>query len=148
MTARLPTVLIVIILMCFANFGGWLQPSPGVIQPCPGGPRPRLHAGIIAVVAPGIGPLNVRALPAVGTGIRDQLYAGNRVTVLSGPSCNGGLTWWRVETRASVHGWVAEGTWLRYWLIPARDVDQTGYTPTPLAFTCPPLRPHRCFVPD
>lgn len=146
MKTKLPTRLIVIALVCFANFGALMQPDTG--GACPNGPRSRLYPGQNAIVAEGVGPLNVRALPAVGTGIRDQLYTGNRVTVLSGPSCNGGFNWWRVETGAGVRGWVAEGTWLRYWLIPARDVDQTGYTPDPLAFTCPTSRPYECVVPD
>lgn len=100
-----------------------------------------------AVIASGIGPLNLRALPAVGTGIRAQLYGGHRLTVISGPSCNGSYAWWRVETRAGVRGWIAEGNWLRYWVIPGRDADR-GFTPAPLAFTCPPARLEACYMPD
>lgn len=121
---------------------------PAQAEACLDAPRPRLAAGINAVVAPNVGPLNVRALPAVSTGIDDQLYSGNRVTVISGPSCNGHYNWWRVETGAGVRGWVAEGTWERYWVVPARDADVTGYTPNPLDFTCPPQRPARCYTPD
>jgi len=114
-------------------------------QACPNAPRSRLAAGMIAVVAPGIGALNVRRLPAVGAGVADRLYSGNRVTVISGPSCNGGLNWWRVTTGAHVTGWVAEGTWLAYWLIPAH---AAGRILTPLMFSCPPLRPIHCYVPE
>jgi hypothetical protein len=144
MTVKLTRYLIVIALVAFANAGSLIgQATAG----CPAAPRSRLHAGMTAVVAPGIGPLNLRALPAVGTGIRAQLYGGHRLTVLSGPSCNSGYAWWRVETRAGVRGWIAEGTWLRYWVIPARD-SESGHTPAPLDFTCPPERSSPCYTLD
>lgn len=114
---------------------------------CAHAPRPRLAVGMRAIVAEGVGPLNVRAFPAVSTGIQDQLYTGNQVTVLSGPSCNGLFNWWRVETGANVRGWVAEGTWEEYWLIPLRDVEQGLTTPNPFVWSCPRWLPTPCFEP-
>jgi hypothetical protein len=101
-----------------------------------------------AVVAPGIGPLNMRALPAVSTGIEVQLYAGNRVRVIGGPSCNGRLRWWRVENVNGTRGWVAEGNWERYFLIPATEYDRVTGQPnqrplTPYEATCS-RRPRAC----
>ncbi|HLU09210.1 MAG TPA: SH3 domain-containing protein [Oceanobacillus sp.] len=103
-----------------------LYASPNLVHAdaCLNAPVPRLHVGMQAVVAENIGPLNLRALPAVSTGVEVQLYSGNRLTVLSGPSCNGHFNWWRVETANGRRGWVAEGTWERYWVVPLRDFDR------------------------
>jgi hypothetical protein len=123
--------LIVLILALIANLTPTFA-SPSADR-CLNAPLPRLRVGIEAVVMPGIGRLNLRALPAVDTGIELQLYEGNRVTVIAGPSCNGMYNWWRVETANGRRGWVAEGTWETYYVVPARD---EGRTPDPVEFTC------------
>lgn len=89
---------------------------------CPDAPLPRLVIGGQGEVAPGIDRLRLRALPAVGTGEVRLLYAGNVFEVLAGPSCNGGLSWWRVELDGGTSGWVAEGTWLEYYVRPVSDI--------------------------
>jgi hypothetical protein len=94
-----------------------------------------------AVVAPGIDRLNLRALPAVSTGIQARLYSGAPLTILSGPSCNGAFNWWRVETTTGQRGWVAEGTWEAYWVIPA---DEWEHPVDPYEWTCPPQAPRVC----
>lgn len=122
--------LILLILALYAS------PNLGVLSAaadaCSNAPAPRLHVGLEAVVAANVGPLNLRALPAVSTGVEVQLYSGNVLNVLAGPSCNGHFNWWRVETRNGRRGWVAEGTWERYWVVPARDaerlIDPVGWT--------------------
>lgn len=101
---------------------------------CLHAPAPRLHAGESAVVLSV--QLNLRALPAVETGVNIQLYRGNTVTVIGGPSCNGLYTWWRVETANGHRGWVAEGAWDQYYVVPAEDADAP---PTPFEGAC--LRP-------
>jgi uncharacterized protein YgiM (DUF1202 family) len=111
---------------------------------CPHAPRTRLQVGMAAVVAPGIGVLNLRALPAVDTGIETQISAGMEMTVLSGPSCNGNINWWRVELESGLRGWVAEGTWELYFVIPARDADHPR---NPADFSCPPITPIICLQP-
>ena len=111
---------------------------------CTNAPRPRLAPNMAAVVAPGVDSLNLRALPAVETGIVGRLYQGTPLTIISGPSCNGGINWWRVELQDGIRGWVAEGTWLRYYVIPA---NEAPHPRDPLYVTCPPLMPRRCPLP-
>ena len=135
--------LIVLILVLYAS------PNLGVLRaaadPCPNAPAPRLYIGMEAAVAPNVGPLNMRALPAVSTGVEVQLYSGNRLIVLSGPSCNGHYNWWRVESRNGSRGWVAEGTWQRYWVVPVRDGERII---DPVEWTCgAPFATRRCVVP-
>lgn len=97
--------------------------KPTFADACLHAPAPRLSVGIEAVVAAGVGPLNMRALPAVDTGISVQLYGGNQVTVIGGPSCNGLYTWWRVENANGSRGWIAEGTWEQYFVVPLEDAE-------------------------
>jgi hypothetical protein len=51
--------------------------------------------------------------------VERQLRPGDTFMVIAGPSCNGGFTWWRVETDNSERGWAAEGDWEVYYLLPA-----------------------------
>ncbi|MBE2182890.1 MAG: SH3 domain-containing protein [Anaerolineae bacterium] len=125
--------------------------QPGSARDCPLAPATRLHVGMTAVVSPLIGQVNLRALPAVSTGIETPLYQGNRVTVLAGPSCNRHFQWWRVETVNGRRGWVAEGTWENYYLIPTREFDAyPDYAiANPAEYSCPRHRPavSRCIDP-
>jgi uncharacterized protein YgiM (DUF1202 family) len=130
--------LIVLILFLFAS------PNLAAAAPCPNAPAPRLYHGATGVVAIGVGPLNLRALPAVSTGIVAQLYSGTRMRVLAGPSCNGGYNWWRVELANGRRGWVAEGDWDRYYVLLEREADRRI---DPVAASCPPLISGRpCFT--
>ena len=92
------------------------QPSPADTTLCPGAPLPRLRPGQAGEVI--VDSLNLRMLPAVGTGEVRRLYTGTPFEVLAGPSCNGGYSWWRIELDGGVTGWVAEGTWTAYYLRP------------------------------
>ena len=101
---------------------------------CPDAPLPRLKIGEVGEVAPDIDRLNLRALPAVGTGEVRLLYSGNQFEVIGGPSCNGGYSWWRVELSTGETGWVAEGAWDAYYLRPviddeARTICNSAQTP-------------------
>lgn len=109
-------LLLICLLGLFAR-----MPLSAASSPCPFpvAPRSRLQIGDAAVVAPDIDVLNLRALPARETGVNGRLRAGNPLTVIGGASCNGAYTWWRVETPDGARGWVAEGTWEAYWVIPA-----------------------------
>lgn len=109
------TLLILLIVSSIAK--------PALADACLHAPAPRLRVGGEAVVAAGVGPLNVRALPAVDTGISVQVYGGNKLTVIGGPSCNGLYTWWRVESANGSRGWVAEGTWKQYFVVPLEDAE-------------------------
>jgi hypothetical protein len=107
-----------LILLCFAFIA-----SPKALAQtdyCPESPPPRLHIGERAEVASGIDRLRLRILPAVGTGEAALLYGGTTMTVLDGPSCNGGFHWWHVELDSGLRGWVAEGTWTTYYVAPVQ----------------------------
>jgi uncharacterized protein YgiM (DUF1202 family) len=125
---HLMTRLALLILLVLASVA-----KPVFADACLHAPAPRLSAGIDAVISRGAGRLNLRALPALDTGINVQLYAGNRVTVLGGPSCNGLYNWWRVETQNGARGWVAEGTWEAYFVIPFEEYEAP---PTPFEWAC------------
>lgn len=106
-----------LVLVCALS----LLPAPTHARDaCPDAPPPRLQVGGTAVVVDGADRLNMRALPAVGTAIVQVLYSGNELLVLDGPSCNGGYNWWRVEYAETRRGWVAEGDWETYYVVPDR----------------------------
>jgi hypothetical protein len=105
---------------------------------CPSAPESIIGAGMELIVAPGIGTLNVRALPARDTGVVGRVSAGMRLRAVGGRSCNGHYYWRRVELANGARGWVAEGDWDGYYLIPA----DGRRVPTPFAWSCPPQR--RC----
>ena len=141
MKTILPLILLILALYASPNLGVMRAAADA----CPNAPAPRLHIGMEAVVAATVGPLNLRALPAVSTGIEVQLYSGNVLVVLAGPSCNGHFNWWRVETRSGRRGWVAEGTWERYWVVPTRAAERQI---DPVEWTCPPrFAARQCVVP-
>jgi hypothetical protein len=117
------TLLILLVLGVYAN--------PTFADACLYAPPPRLSVGMEAVVV-GDG-LSLRALPAVSTGLDGKLYTGNTLKVIGGPSCNGVYTWWRVETSAGAKGWVAEGSWEAYFVVPAADAKTP---PTPFEAAC------------
>ncbi len=117
------TLLILLVLSVYAN--------PAFADACLYAPPPHLMEGIEAVVI-GDG-LSLRALPAVSTGLDGKLYTGNVLKVISGPSCNGIYNWWRVETSAGIRGWVAEGSWDHYFVVPEADAKAP---PTPFEIAC------------
>jgi len=136
--ALIPTLIVLILAVC-------ATPARAVFDPCPHAPDPRLHEGDEAIVSPRIQRLNLRSLPAVETGVEQVLNPGTPVTVLSGPSCNGSYNWWRVETANGRRGWVAEGTWDEYYVLPARDADRVI---NPLEWTCTArFSPPYCYLP-
>ncbi len=116
-------------LLILLVLGGYAKPA--FADACLGAPMPRLHVGGEAVVA--IDGLNLRALPAVETGVVVRLYHNHRLSVIGGPSCNGLYTWWRVETASGLRGWIAEGTPDQYYVVPLEDADQP---PTPFEAAC------------
>ncbi len=137
--------------LLFISLASTAAAQSGGARNCPLAPATRLHVGMTAVVSPLIGQVNLRALPAVSTGIETPLYQGNRLTVLAGPSCNRHFQWWRVETVNGRRGWAAEGTWENYYLIPAREFEAyPAYSiANPAEYSCPQHRPavRRCVDP-
>lgn len=110
---------------------------------CPLAPQSRLIPNMAIVVAPGIDQLNLRALPALTTGIERQLYAGTALTIIGGPVCNNDYVWWRVETEYGLRGWAAEATWRSFLLLPAN----AQVVSTPFEWSCPPRNPRICPLP-
>lgn len=122
-----------------------LSATPAPANRCPLAPAPRLHPGLTAVVAPGLWGLNLRALPALSTGVRVQISAGQRMTVLDGPSCNGHYQWYRVELPNGVSGWIAEGSWREYFLVPATTDGTARSLVSPAEWSCRErFDPRRC----
>ena len=136
-----PLSLILLCLVVLANIH--LAHADPALESCPLAPSARLRVGMTAVVyADG---LNLRALPAVDTGINAQLYNGNVLTVIGGSSCNGHYRWWRVETVNGRRGWIAEGTWETFYVIPQARQDVP--VPTPLEWSClPQFRVRLCYT--
>jgi uncharacterized protein YgiM (DUF1202 family) len=122
------TCFILLILASYATpaFADDLQREACLVAP-----PPRLSVDGEAVVA--AMQLNMRALPSAETGITVKLHVGTRLKVIAGPSCNSLYTWWRVETPNGLRGWVAEGTWEEYYIVPAEDAEEP---PTPFEAAC------------
>ncbi len=53
--------------------------------------------------------VNVRTNPN-GNRTGQQLQPGEQFTVLDGPECANGISWWQVESDTGITGWIAEGT--------------------------------------
>jgi|GEM_PF-5596495 len=123
--------LIVVILALYAI------PNSVRAEACEDGPPTQLDIGMAGIVAPEIDRLQLRALPAVGTGVEERLRAGLTFTVIDGPSCNGGYNWWRVELTdgSGRRGWLAEGDWEGYYVLPIIDGEDRVY-----AFRSPVIR--------
>jgi hypothetical protein len=84
---------------------------------CPGAPTPRLLPGDTARVL-GTTANNVRSQPSVTSGqVIGQIPAGAEFSVLEGPACQDGLTWYRVQY-GTLEGWTAEGQGRDYWVEP------------------------------
>ncbi len=116
--------LLLILLLAWSH-------QPALADACLTAPVPRLSVGDAAVIVSD--GLSLRALPAVSTGIDARLYSGHTVTVIGGPSCNGVYSWWRVQIEGGRTGWIAEGDWDHYFVVPAADADQP---PTPFEAAC------------
>lgn len=90
---------------------------------CPPSLPPRLVVGGKGRVTPG-DPNALNTLPAPPS--RDQnskrltpLQPGNVFTVLAGPTCAYGYTWWQVNYNGTI-GWTAEGQGTTYWIEPVQ----------------------------
>jgi len=105
-------------LLTFSLLVLFVNALPVHADACLDAPPARFTPGMDGVVAPGVNGLRLRALPAVGAGTVGSLNSGTRFTVISGPSCNGGYNWWRVDVVGAGTGWVAEADWSQYFIAP------------------------------
>lgn len=78
---------------------------------------PRLVVGGQGRVTPGI-PNNLRQGPGSSTQYVGEIPPGGVFTVLEGPSCASGMSWWKVNYNGTV-GWTPEGISPEYWVEPA-----------------------------
>jgi hypothetical protein len=97
-------------------------PTAGVVpwSACSEAPPSRVEPGLLSRVTYTDGtPLAIRTKPGLSSGERIQYLAeGTRITILDGPGCADGYTWWQVETLDGVQGWVAEGDLDTYFIEP------------------------------
>jgi uncharacterized protein YraI len=118
--------------------GGRITPEPGVapvipINPgvggesvsgdggdgytCPGAPTPRLIVGGQGRVTPGV-PNKLRSQPSTASDEVGSMPGEAAFTVIGGPQCADGFTWWQVNYQGTV-GWTASGNISEYWVEPA-----------------------------
>ena len=71
--------------------------------------------GIVSLEDPR--PLNVRAAPGTENDVIAQLLVGQVFVVLDGPECHGDYIWYYVR-RSNLQGWVAEGDFSLYYILP------------------------------
>jgi SH3-like domain-containing protein len=76
---------------------------------CPGAPPQRVRVGGTAKVCTAHDRLIVRTQPKRGASEITCLDPNTRVTVIDGPICADDWSWWKIETRSGVSGWVSEG---------------------------------------
>jgi hypothetical protein len=98
---------------------------------CPGALPSRLQVGESGMVSLDPPVANrVRQEPDRDAEILGQIMPGEKFTVLEGPRCADGWTWWRVRSRAQdLEGWSSEGDAATYWLQPVPAPTPTA-TPT------------------
>ena len=94
------------------TFSLWSNgPAPlSAVTSCPGGLESRLMSGVEAQVLTG-DPSSLWSDWQTGASRTrvERLPAGSIMTVLDGPECRNGYTWWNVEIESGATGWIAEG---------------------------------------
>ena len=78
---------------------------------------PRLVVNAHGRVTPGI-PNNIRAGAGTSTTYVGEIPPGGVFTVLAGPTCASGMSWWQVSYNG-LTGWTPEGQAGEYWVEPA-----------------------------
>ncbi len=86
---------------------------------CPNNVPARLVIGQQAVVIPGLGSNVIRTEPHKGdsSAVIGSIPEGGQFTVLQGPACGDGITWWLVDYEGVV-GWTGESESQTYWVEP------------------------------
>ena len=83
---------------------------------CAGAPAPRLIVGGQGRVTPGV-PNKMRAAPATSAAEVGSIPGEAVFTVVDGPRCADGFTWWQVNYQGTI-GWTASGDSSEYWVEP------------------------------
>ncbi|MBL1133879.1 MAG: SH3 domain-containing protein [Chloroflexi bacterium] len=95
---------------------------------CADGKPSQLVVGMEAIVAETVpAPLNLRQAPTPNSIILQVMPAGTGMTVIGGPECDSGYTFYQVELDNGLQGWAAEslGSFEGYFLIPKAESRQT-----------------------
>jgi len=92
------------------------DPGTDPTYSCPGAPAPRLTVGLSGRVTPGY-PNALRNAPSLSAERIGNIPGEGVFTVLAGPRCADGFSWWQVNYNGSV-GWTAEGDSSEYWVEP------------------------------
>jgi len=97
-----------------------LPPTPPPLINCEGAPPSRLFAGSEGfVLDDDRRPVNVRSGPGTNNPRIDQIQVNERFSVVEGPRCNEGYTWYRISYGGGVlEGWIAEGDSEVYYVAP------------------------------
>lgn len=116
--------------------GGWIPLLPPTVNTCEysqlfcDSTPPLTIGSLVAVSGSGA---DIRSGAGQAFAIVAQLITGDTVTVLEGPISADGLTWWRVQTRTNVTGWIAQDG---VTFTPA--TPEAVSTPTPFIITATP----------
>lgn len=98
------------------------DPPPSPYEACPGDYPSELRAGMPATV--GLDSANVRSQPGNNQPVVAGLPAGTLITIIDGPECFEGQTWWQITTNSLPgSGWVFEADLGRAFISP---VQSTG----------------------
>lgn len=121
------------ILMMLLILGGLLFLTVGLTKPqaqVPAGPcdgfTPQLQVGGQGAVLPGL-TNSVRANPTINGAELGQIAAGTTFSVLDGPTCADGFTWWYVQA-GNVEGWTPAGNIASRFLVSIGNPAQSGTT--------------------
>ena len=96
-------------------------PVPTTGDYCPGAPLSRLSIGMnVRVTFTDGTPLLVRTNP--GESIVTSISEGTEFSVIGGPLCLDGYTWWEIELADGTIGWSAEGDSEDYYIEPLSSV--------------------------
>jgi hypothetical protein len=140
-------VLSLVLVLVFAlgvSVPAVLADGPGT-TPCPGSLPTRLAIGSTGVVARSFSSLR----NAPGGVVLRVMYTGAAFTVIDGPQCANGLTFFKLDYGGGVVGWASESEvysiWGNnlYWLAPSGGSGTGGGTP---ATSCPGSLPTRLVV--
>jgi hypothetical protein len=97
----------------------WIDPLAPTPQQCPGSLPARMVIGRAGRVTPGL-PNALRDRPGLtwtGSRVIGRIPGTGVFTVVSGPVCAAGYTWWQVNYNGVI-GWTAEGNAWVYWIEP------------------------------
>lgn len=79
------------------------------VSSCPGAPAQRVAVNGKAYVCTQSDRLIVRDKAGKSSSEITRLYPGTEMTIVKGPVCRDGWSWWRIRTVDGIVGWVAEG---------------------------------------